>query len=521
MVDRVSHSSSRIPIPVRSPASSRTNAKVKDKSDSLEGSPKNAFHENGVVASQESNPVDPAELQKAKKEKGFETFVMTGDMIIKTTATQKMRKPEGAGKNGSRNPSESGSVDSGDISDTANHTLLTVEKGTVDSDYIENTNLVKSKQRSAESGFEDQDSGTLERDHENVTTEPNSVSDLSEVGSEDLVDNNMSQSVYSGTSTISSISTSSDMKSDISGQTVLHQNVGSEVSSNSGSPSRIISPENGHSETNSLSGDIPQSEDSVDSISENEKEDNTEEQKDSSKLVTSKSAEKIAKGKGAHATVRASKSQELQSEGQLTLVSIDIDDDIAYSLDQIPQHGGANSTTSLDYLNGHNQQQQTSRSLDNSPEHARVEVKTNDREFIPGFISINEPKMKKAKTKDRQNDESEEDMNYSANGDEVCYYKSAKSNTGQNLTESGYNSNKVSDLVSSNNGATASDVCDNNDKQSSNRDSLDPTQDLNLLEMYQPPVRVIDEPSAYRLAKRLYNLDGFKKSDVARHLSKK
>lgn len=127
--------------------------------------------------------------------------------------------------------------------------------------------------------------------------------------------------------------------------------------------------------------------------------------------------------------------------------------------------------------------------------------------------------MKKAKTKDKQNDE--EDMNYSANSDEMYNYKSAKSNTDQNSTESGYNSNRESDLVSSKNGATASDVCDINDKQSSNRDSLDPSQDLNLLEMYQPPVRVVDEPSAYRLAKRLFNLDGFKKSDVARHLSKK
>lgn len=36
---------------------------------------------------------------------------------------------------------------------------------------------------------------------------------------------------------------------------------------------------------------------------------------------------------------------------------------------------------------------------------------------------------------------------------------------------------------------------------------------------YSP--KAVDIPSAERLAKRLYHLDGFKKSDVSRHLSKK
>jgi PH/SEC7 domain-containing protein len=37
---------------------------------------------------------------------------------------------------------------------------------------------------------------------------------------------------------------------------------------------------------------------------------------------------------------------------------------------------------------------------------------------------------------------------------------------------------------------------------------------------FSPLAKGIDTPSASRLAKRLYNLEGFKKSDVSRHLSK-
>ena len=44
--------------------------------------------------------------------------------------------------------------------------------------------------------------------------------------------------------------------------------------------------------------------------------------------------------------------------------------------------------------------------------------------------------------------------------------------------------------------------------------------DMESLRSYHPPVKVVDIPSALRLAKRLYNLEGFKKSDVSRHLSR-
>jgi hypothetical protein len=44
----------------------------------------------------------------------------------------------------------------------------------------------------------------------------------------------------------------------------------------------------------------------------------------------------------------------------------------------------------------------------------------------------------------------------------------------------------------------------------------DSESDFNV---YQP--KAVDLPSAQRLAKRLYYLDGFKANDVVRHLSKK
>ena len=44
--------------------------------------------------------------------------------------------------------------------------------------------------------------------------------------------------------------------------------------------------------------------------------------------------------------------------------------------------------------------------------------------------------------------------------------------------------------------------------------------DLESLRSYHPPAKAVDVPSAVRLAKRLYHLDGFKRTDVSRHLGK-
>lgn len=45
--------------------------------------------------------------------------------------------------------------------------------------------------------------------------------------------------------------------------------------------------------------------------------------------------------------------------------------------------------------------------------------------------------------------------------------------------------------------------------------------DVESLHSFHYSPKAVDIPSAVRLAKRLYHLDGFKKSDVSRHLSKK
>lgn len=51
--------------------------------------------------------------------------------------------------------------------------------------------------------------------------------------------------------------------------------------------------------------------------------------------------------------------------------------------------------------------------------------------------------------------------------------------------------------------------------------SEDESSDVESLHSFHYSPKAVDYPSAHRLAKRLYLLDGFRKSDVSRHLSKK
>ena len=48
-----------------------------------------------------------------------------------------------------------------------------------------------------------------------------------------------------------------------------------------------------------------------------------------------------------------------------------------------------------------------------------------------------------------------------------------------------------------------------------------PSPECDSGSIYHQPLKDVDVPSAKRLAKRLYNLEGFKKSDISKHLSKK
>lgn len=58
-------------------------------------------------------------------------------------------------------------------------------------------------------------------------------------------------------------------------------------------------------------------------------------------------------------------------------------------------------------------------------------------------------------------------------------------------------------------------------RSSSSPPSSEDDSDIESLHSFHYSPKAVDLPSAVRLAKRLYCLDGFKKSDVSRHLSKK
>lgn len=350
----------------------------------------NSPHINGTDTQDRDGQENGQKRGAIGESKGFETFLMTGEMIIRTS--QKTRNPS------SRNASDS-----------------------TDESFDSQSSLtMKCNHTSAESGFEEHDAPekTLAVDAGDDMGSPMSSSQSSAL--------------------------SSDLRSDVSDQTVIRQNIGSESASITDSSSGVVSPENSN-------GDL-----TVD--------DSMRESIESGKLVTSKSADKIASS--SHQAVRGSKSQELRTNtSEFSTVNIDIEEDVAHSLDQIPQQGKNSCHTSV------------SRSVDSSPEHSKSD-KGHDREFIPGFISLS-GNVNGANTCDTDND------------NETC--------------------------------AKAGDFPDRSDadiSHRSERDSLDPSMDPNLLD-YQPPIKSVDHPSANRLAKRLFHMDGFKKSDVARHLSKK
>eukprot|EP00105_Crassostrea_gigas_P022739 XP_011442357.1 PREDICTED: PH and SEC7 domain-containing protein 3 isoform X2 [Crassostrea gigas] len=374
MGERVTASPSRIPVLMQS-NSHQINGTT-ERPENTDGS----GQENG----QKRGPQTHAES------KGFETFLMTGEMIIRTS--QKTRNPS------SRNASDS-----------------------TDESFDSQSSLtMKCNHLSAESGFEDHD-----------TQEKTLATDAAE-------------DIGSPMSSSQSSALSSDLKSDVSEQTVIRQNIGSESASVTDSSSGVVSPDNSN-------GDL-----TVD--------DSMKDSTESGKMVTSKSADKIASS--SHQAVRGSKSQELRTNtSEFSTVNIDIEEDVAQSLDQIPQQG-KNSF-----------QANVSRSVESSPEHGKSD-RSHDREFIPGFISL--------------------DGN--VNGANTCDTNSENETCAKQGDDSVRSDGDIS--------------------HRSERDSLDPSMDPNLLD-YQPPTKSVDQPSAHRLAKRLFHMDGFKKSDIARHLSKK
>jgi hypothetical protein len=217
-------------------------------------------------------------------------------------------------------------------------------------------------------------------------------------------------------------------------------------------------------------------------------------------MTSSMSAEKIGGSSSTETTnrplVRTSKSHEnyLQSEGgEMSLVAIDIEDNMAYSLDTLNYHD-SNSDSSNEKVS----ENQHLRSVGNTPEKRPLRATENgttagdtEREFVPGFISLqsdsrsNRPRLKDVGRS--QELEDEETDTFPENGSDLSPG-----------SENGY-------------GEGEGDIM-----QLSVR-----SDDSDADSLYHQPSKGVDQPSAARLAKRLYNLEGFRKSDVSRHLSKK
>ncbi|KAL5018185.1 hypothetical protein ScPMuIL_003907 [Solemya velum] len=568
MVDRVTYSPSRIPVPIKSPSRSVNGRclpfidqddRSRVKEDYVQTNSENGMLEKLDIETTENK------LKKPGKEAGFETFVMTGDMIIQTSRKQELVKNSVAASK-IPSPSKDMLCDSQKILEPKPSVSQEFDRALVSE--FKSDGLANVDQRSAESGFvEDQalmsDSGTMER-KQSKTRDQSSVSDLSEVSSEEIIDmiesqisntsnlsgemvqsqlsalsslsSDTSKSQVSAISNLSDISLSSDLKSDTSEQTIFRQDI------EQSGPSTTVNAENYYNvslyddrETSSLPWDINRNPDNytqVDSPCMSDTGEITFEDKESQrnpkKLATSKSSEKIVLGTthNGHPVVRPSKSHEnyLQAGTDFALVNIDIEDNMTFSLDQIPQHADS-SSSSLEKMV--EDSPQLSRSLQNSPE--RRSDRSADRVFMPGFISLEEPRIIRAKCKDIQQQKADTCENNSAETNIVselseqyrCHELSVldENNSperGHNTTDSSHTFGATINLPSDRSAALDMAV---------GRGSELPSQlfdiDYDADSLYHQPNKTVDRPSAQRLAKRLYSLSGFRKSDVCRHLCKK
>ncbi|KAH9502525.1 hypothetical protein Btru_068893 [Bulinus truncatus] len=226
-------------------------------------------------------------------------------------------------------------------------------------------------------------------------------------------------------------------------------------------------------------------------------------------IVASSSGEKFnVHGGNERLLVRTSKSHEnyLQAGTGIALVSIDIEDNLAYSLDTLTYHDSSNS--SLDNVSS--EPLQTSRSLDNSPE-KKVEKSTVERDFP--MEDTKPVKLKLAKQKE------DDPFNHHNNQNDFHRYEIYSGNIPQHTNSS------FQKLVSS--GRVREEAKSGGDGSILDTEGSDVLQlsvisdDSDTDSLYHQPSKAVDRPSAERLAKRLFNLEGFRKSDVSRHLCKK
>ena len=435
------------------------------------------------------------------------------------------------------------------------------------------------RKSSTESGFEDQgnlsNTDSLEKKR-NLAKDESSMSDFNEYEANDAARDIMSLSCSSAvSSTASQLSSPSDLLSDMSVSTLLQQEMEPLIDEDS---STSCSFPNSLSE--SSSGD--QTPDLIFERSWSDSGMSPEHFEEASRsLPSSKSIEKIVsahKHSKEHNVVRASKSHENYLHNQdFQFVAIDIDD-ATYSLDQIPQnptptfkedHDNAFPLISPQKLN-HQELCGTVDQVNSQPLVSNVEDDGNQLEDKKnecsdssenGFKCTEEESNKTEDVVDSTDqtlkqqtetilakpcDTNNEESNVNNETHKKCYSDESCDTTDKlrdncaisetcDTTDEVLRDNcaisKASVVSESEHavgvaGDTETPLTTNSEASSDISDEADETAD-EAKEFgqdgffYQPPVKHIDQPSAQRLAKRLYNLDGFQKSDVSRHLSKK
>ncbi|RUS82360.1 hypothetical protein EGW08_009875 [Elysia chlorotica] len=225
-------------------------------------------------------------------------------------------------------------------------------------------------------------------------------------------------------------------------------------------------------------------------------------------MVTSRSGEKfgINGAAGDRNLVRTSKSHEnyLQAGTCMAFVNIDIEDNLAYSLDTLTYHDSPTSSSD----NVASDQAQVSRSLDNSPD-KKLDKFNGEREFHSDIINVEDATQVKLKINEGKTEPADNVSQTNNSGNSCMSMNSSVS----------YSRNKGVDVEdSSPNGSSAVHVLNTPSGDSLNLSVL---SDEDADSLYHQPSKAVDRPSAIRLAKRLFHLEGFRKSDVSRHLSKK
>ncbi|XP_064630627.1 PH and SEC7 domain-containing protein-like isoform X2 [Lineus longissimus] len=451
------------------------------------------FQQNGL-----EDEVLTAELASDEKsvqrrgDAGFETFVMTGDMIIRTSAQKGNKKSDKK----ETTPEKSDSptlVPNTAVSHTVPETKIPRVKkaGSPKSD-------LDSKVESSDNKMDNTANEKLQSEDKSVKKSPSE-------------DKSVKKSSLEDKSVKKSPSEDKSVKKSASGEETLPKEdkiPSPTVDSNKSSP-YSSSPEKS---MNGLAHDKDMDKSSSDqNVVNNNKEvsDKEEERFSDTKgrsMVVSKSAEKVtlADLQQRSLVVRSSKSQEnyLENSDRYLMVDIDIDDKIASSVDALLCDQSTES--SLEKLaNSENDRSEDhiSKSEQSSPERRPTGTDIyNERVVVPGFVSLEEqPVSARGKSDCRSGEQSSAGL--------VLQHEPDESETDSFDEGATGHFGRVHDQHSNLEGAASSD---------SDPDNISDSDSI-----YHQPTKDVDRPSASRLAKRLYNLDGFKKSDVSRHLSKK